>query len=288
MQPRIFTSTLLVAALLATGCSRDAHLVVNNEGSDTMLEVALAWCEEFSAVRPDIMVAVNGGGSGRGIAALINGTVDLANSSREMAKKEREAAAKRGAEPREFVVGFDAIGVYVHKDNPIESITIDQLEAIYADGGAVTKWSQIGVTMPPGARDEILVVSRQNNSGTYEYFKEAVLHKKDFRLGTYDLNGSKDVVELVSNTIASIGYCGIAYATPDVKLVPVAKAAGEPPVAPTIENTIDKSYPIARPLFMYTAGDPQGPVKAYLDWILSDEGQGVLQRAGYPPVRKLQ
>ncbi|MEY4672385.1 MAG: Phosphate-binding protein PstS precursor [Planctomycetota bacterium] len=287
MPIRPFTLALLAACLGTLGCSRDNHLVVNNEGSDTMLEVALAWCEQFSAVRPDIMVAVNGGGSGRGIAALINGTVDLANSSREMAKKEREAAAKRGAEPREFVVGFDAIGVYVHKDNPIESITIDQLEGIYADGGKVTRWSELGVKLPPGARDEILVVSRQNNSGTYEYFKEAVLHKKDFRLGTYDLNGSKDVVELVANTPSAIGYCGIAYATPEVKLVPVAKAAGERPVAATIENTIDKTYPIARPLFMYTSGEPQGPVKAYLDWILSDDGQRVLQRAGYPPVRKL-
>ena len=171
---------------------------IKNKGSDTLVTVAQAWAEEYSKVGGGTVVSVTGGGSGTGINAMINGTVDIANASRKMKESEFQTARAAGIEPVEHIVGFDALAVYVHKDNPIESITIEQLADIYGENGKVTKWSEIGVDM--GDNDEIVRVSRQNNSGTYVYFQEAVLGRnRDFRLGSRDMHGSKDVVELVEN-----------------------------------------------------------------------------------------
>lgn len=283
-------AAVLTAALAGSACSRSAgppKTVIQNTGSDTMVNLAQAWAEEYAKVDPAVSVEVSGGGSGTGIAALINGTVDVANASRTMEPQEIEAAKKNtGKTPREFMVGYDALAVYVHKDNPITEITLPQLAAIYAEGGTVTKWSQMGVTMPAGA-DEIIRVSRQSNSGTYFYFREAVLGKgHDFKLGSRDMHGSKDVVELVSKTPGAIGYSGMGYATPEVKMLPVAKAKGDPAWAPTVENTLNGRYPIARPLYMYTLGEPAGAVRKYLDWVHSEPGQKIVQSSGYVPLPK--
>jgi phosphate transport system substrate-binding protein len=184
-------------------------------------------------------------------------------------------------------VGWDGIAIYVHRDNPVRQITRSQLQAIYSDGGKVTRWSDMGITLPSGD-DEIVVISRQSNSGTYEYFREAVLGKEiNFRLGTRDMNGSKDVVDLCSKVTSSIGYSGLSYATAEVRMVPVVNEKTEQPVMPTIDSVLDRSYPISRPLFMYTIGEPSGPTADYLQWILSDDGQRVLLKRGYPPLRKL-
>jgi phosphate transport system substrate-binding protein len=236
-------------------------------------------------VQPAVSVEVSGGGSGTGIAALENGTVDIANASRSIEPQEVAAAMKNtGKAPREFMVGYDALAVYVSKSNPLEEITFAQLAEIYAEGGKVTKWSEIGVQMPAGA-DEIIRISRQSNSGTYAYFREAVLGKgRDFKLGSRDMQGSKDVVELVSKTPTSIGYSGMGYATTDVKMLRVAKKAGDQPYAPTVENTLNHTYPIARPLFMYTLGEPTGAVKTYLDWVHSETGQEIVRKTGYVPL----
>jgi phosphate transport system substrate-binding protein len=218
---------------------------------------------------------------------MINGTVDIANASRSMKGKELDMAKANGVDPIEFTVGYDALAVYVHKDNPITSITIEQLKSIYGEGGAVEKWSDLGITMPESAKDKIIRVSRQNNSGTYVYFREAVLGKTgNYKLGSLDMHGSKDVVDLVEKTPGAIGYSGLAYATDHLKVVPVAKGDGAP-VVPTVESAIDRSYPIARPLFMYTAGQPTGATKEYMDWILSDVGQQIILKKGYAPVRAL-
>jgi phosphate transport system substrate-binding protein len=250
-----------------------------------MVNLAQAWAEEYATVAPAVSVEVSGGGSGTGIAALIEGTVDIANSSRRLEPQEIEQAKKHtGKEPREFTVGFDALAVYVHKRNPLDEITLEKLAEIYGEGGKVSKWSQLGVFMPEGA-DEIIRVSRQSNSGTYFYFREAILGKgRDFKLGSRDMQGSKDVVELISNTPGAIGYSGMGYATSEVKQLRIARKPGEPSYAPTVKNTLDHTYPIARPLFMYTLGEPAGAVKMYLDWVRSQAGQKIVTESGYVPL----
>jgi phosphate transport system substrate-binding protein len=255
---------------------------IKNKGSDTLVTVAQAWAEEYSKVAGGTVVTVTGGGSGTGINAMINGTVDIANASRKMKPSEFDTARAAGIEPVEHIVGFDALAVYVHKDNPIESITIEQLADIYGENGKVTKWSEIGVDM--GDNDEIVRVSRQNNSGTYVYFRNTVLGKQGkYKLASLDLHGSKDVVELVEKTAGAIGYSGLAYANEHVKLVPVAMN-GNAAVTPSVETAVDGTYPIARPLMMYTNGEPTGAIKEYMDWILSSTGQAIIKNKGYAPV----
>lgn len=262
-----------------------ADNVIQNKGSDTLVNVAQAWAEEYQKVNPDISVAVTGGGSGTGIAALINGTVDLANASRKIKRKEKKLAEENGQHPVMHIVGYDALAVFLHHDNPLDSLTIDQLADIYGEGGKLTTWDQLGVQVPGCAGQEIIRISRQNNSGTYAYFRKAVLKRKDFKAGSRDMHGSKDVVDIVEKTPCTIGYSGLAYATDHVKMACIAKKEGEQCVRPTVETASDNSYPIARPLLMYTNGEPQGEIKKYLDWILSDEGQCIILQKGYAPVR---
>ncbi len=255
------------------------------KGSDTMVNVAQAWAEEYRNVAPDVEVEVSGGGSGVGIAALEKGTIDIANASREMKPEEIEKTKQNtGQEPKEFTVGYDGVAIYVNKDNPIEEITLEDLAAIFVENGTTTNWSQLGVSIPGVSDDEIVRVSRQSSSGTYEFFREHVLQKHDFKLGSRDMNGSKEVVELIASTKTAIGYSGMGYATDGVKMLHVANAKGEPAVAPTVENTMNKSYPLARSLHLYTLGEPQGALKAYIEWILSPAGQKLLQDSGYVPL----
>ena len=227
--------------------------------------------------------STEGGGSGQGIAALINGACDLANCSRSFEEKEiADLKAKRQLEPREFLVGLDALCVLVHKNNPLEEISIEELGEMYRADGKVTKWSDIGVTIPGAKGDEIIRVSRQNNSGTYQYFKETVVGKaNEFKLGSVDMNGSKDVIELIARTPNAIGYSGMGYITPEVKALKISRKKGEPAGAPSIETTLDKTYPISRPLLMYTAGEPAPHVKKYIDWVMSEPGQKIVAETGY-------
>jgi len=175
--------------------------------------------------------------------------------------------------------------VYVHKDNPLEQLSLEELGEIYREGGATNKWSALGVKIPGAEKDEIVRVSRQNNSGTYQYFREAVVgKKKDFKAGSLDMNGSKDVVELVAKTPGAIGYSGLGYATPAVKILKVSKAKGGAPILPSIPTVHDKSYPLARPLFMYTPGEPTPAAGKYLAWVMSPAGQEILKKSGYIPL----
>ena len=275
---------LAAALVVACGGGGGSRSVIQNKGSDTLVNVAQAWAEEYAALRPGTAVAVTGGGSGTGIAAMINGTVDIANSSRKMKDSEIELARGNGNEPIEFVVGYDALAVFVHPDNPLDEISLEQLAALYGEGGDIDTWSQYGVEVPGCGSDEIVRVSRQNNSGTYVYFREAVLgDRRDFRLGSRDMHGSKDVVDLVENTPCAIGYSGLAYATDHVKMPCVRTGEDGDCVSPSVETAIDGSYPIARPLFMYTAGEPEGAIGEYIDWVLSDEGQCIIYDKGYAP-----
>jgi phosphate transport system substrate-binding protein len=283
---------IIALALLAAGLSAtlavQARTLIQNKGSDTLVNVAQAWAEAYPEVNPEVAVAVSGGGSGTGIAAMINGTVDIANASRKMKAKEIKSAEANGQHPVEHVVGFDALAVFINKNNPITTLSIEQLRNIYGRDPKFTKWSDLGVKVPGCDSDEIVVASRQNNSGTYAYFKETVLGKKGkYRTGTLDMHGSKEVVDLVENTACAIGYSGLAYATEHVKKVCIATETGGPCIEPTVATASDHSYPIARPLFMYTNGEPKGAIKEYLDWILSDAGQCILLKKGYAPVRDI-
>ena len=291
--------TLLLAfitSLSSSGCgSKDnansgageqtaSSQTIQVEGSDTMVNLAQAWSEKYQDENSDITIEVSGGGSGVGISSLIQGLADMANASRKMKDKEKARAENElGVAPAEYIVGQDALAVYVHKDNPLEEITLEQLEAIYADGGNISKWSELGVTVPGGA-DEIVRVSRQNNSGTYAYFREAVLQDNDFKLGSIDLSGSSDVVSMVEKTVSSIGYSGMGYATDNVKMLKIKKTDDSDAVAPKAENVINGTYPIARPLLIYTAGEPEGALKTYLDWIMGENGQAIISEMGYVPV----
>ena len=201
---------LTVVALVACGRPNDGtgsggRALIQNKGSDTLVNVAQAWAENYKDVHSDVAVAVTGGGSGTGISSLINGTVDIANSSRKMKDKELEMARANGVEPVEFIVGFDALAVYVHRDNPRDSFTLVELAEIYGEDGATEEWKQLDMDIPGCNSSEIVRVSRQNNSGTYVYFKEAVLGKgRDYKLGSRDMPGSKDVVDLVAHTPCAI------------------------------------------------------------------------------------
>jgi phosphate transport system substrate-binding protein len=281
--------TLVFLLVLATGCSRDGNksgrTVIQNKGSDTIVNVAQAWAEAYREVSPDVAVAVTGGGSGTGIASVINGTVDIANSSRQMKEEEIDLAKKNGQNPQEYVVGFDALAIFVHPTNPLKDVSIAQLRDIYGESGTAVKWTDIGITVPGCKDQEIVRVSRQNNSGTYQYFQESVLGEgNDFKLGSRDMHGSKDVVDLVAHTVCAIGYSGLAYANDEVAM-PCVTVDGGACVAPSIETAVSGEYPIARPLFMYTANPPVGEIKNYMDWVLGDAGQCLILNKGYAPAR---
>jgi len=294
MRLRLYLLTALgVPWAVCCGCGgfgdgvRDtAKSIVRNEGSDTMVNIAQAWAEQYHKEHPNVSVQVLGGGSGVGIASLIDGNCDLANTSRKMEDKEiRRAKDKRGVEPHEVIVGYDALAIYVHKDNPLDSISIEELAEIYGEYGTITKWSQLGAPLGAIDHDKIIRVSRQNSSGTYAYFRKVVLGKgRDMELGSIDQCGSKDVVALVSRTPSSIGYSGMGYSIPEVKMLKVSKRRGEPGVAPTVENARNHTYPITRPLQIYVLGEPAGAAREYLDWILSPEGQAVVLALGYVPL----
>jgi len=276
----VVTALTVSASLSGCGGGQDRQ-VIQNKGSDTLVNVAQAWAEAYQLVDPTTVVAVSGGGSGTGIAALINGTVDIANTSRAMKDKEVQMATDAGHEPVQHIVGYDALVVYLHADNPLSAISIEQLAEIYGDGGGYTNWTDLGVEVP-GCKDQtMVVVSRQNNSGTYAYFRKTILGKGDFRLGTRDMHGSKDVVDLVENTPCAIGYSGLAYATDHLKLACISQETGGECTSPSVATASDGSYPIARPLFMYTSGEPSGYVGEYLNWIKSDAGQCIILAKGY-------
>ncbi len=279
-------SIVLLAALsFSTGCGQreTRGVVIKNRGSDTLVQVAQAWAEEYKTANPDVTVQVSGGGSGTGITALINGTVDVANSSRAIKAKEREQIAEKfgDAAVNEYIVGFDGIAVYTNVKNPMTEISISQLNGIYAEGGAIDSWDQV-VDGFPG---EIQRASRQNNSGTYVFFREAVCGKSgEFKQGANSLSGSKEVVEFVTTTPKAIGYSGMGYKTEEVNWLAVSTEDGGQVYEPTPENVLSKNYPIARPLFLYTVGEETPEVKAYIEWIMASEGQRIVAEQKFVPV----
>lgn len=284
---KVMLGLLALVLVACGGGERVSRTLIQNKGSDTLVNVAQAWAEAYAQINPSVAVAVTGGGSGTGIAALIGGSVDIASSSRSMKEEEFEMANERGVVPNELIVGYDALAIYIHPDNPIDEFTLDQLADIYGENGTAESWSQLGITVPGCSSDEIVRVSRQNSSGTYVYFQEAILGESDLRLGSRDMAGSSEVVDLVEKTACAIGYSGLAYATEEVKVPCLMTEDGGNCIAPSTTSAVDGTYPIARPLFMYTNGQPEGVTKDYIDWILSDEGQCIILNKGYAPVRSL-
>jgi len=270
----------------SSGCTSQNENAIRVTGSDTMVNLVQAWAEAFGETHPDVSVQIRGGGSGVGIASLCAGKIQIATSSRPMKPKELDAArANTGRSPEEIIVGSDALAIYANMQNPIKSISLDELAEVYGEGGKITTWKQLGVDNPACSDDQIIRVSRQNSSGTYAYFRERVLGKKrEYKQGATAQSGSSDVVALVSRTPCAIGYSGMGYSSDDVKVLPVAVKQGEPPVEPSIENAQNGTYPIARPLYLYTLGEPTGAVAEFIQWILSDEGQRIVEKKGYVPL----
>jgi phosphate transport system substrate-binding protein len=287
-------AVLAVAGALAvatvSGCSNQNENAIKITGSDTMVNLAQAWAEGFRGDHPDISLQIKGGGSGMGIAALCAGKIQIATASRPMKPKELELAEKNtGKPPREFIVGRDALAIYVNRGNPIESISLEELAEIYGEGGEITKWKDLGVDNPLCTDGEIIRVSRQNSSGTYAYFREHVLgEKREYKQGAMSQSGSSDIVALISKTPCAIGYSGMGYNEDDVKVLKVSAKKGGPAVEPSLASALDGSYPISRPLYLYTLGEPSGAVNEFIRWIQSNEGQTIVERNGYVPVNEKQ
>lgn len=265
-----------------TGTEDGAAQAIENKGSDTLVNLALAWAETYMDQHPEVRISVTGGGSGTGIAALINGTVDIANASRQMKLEEVEAAEANGTTPVEFVVARDAIAVVVHPSNSVERLTFQQIADIYT--GKITNWEEVG-----GDDRPIVLLSRESNSGTYVYFLENVVREGRgdsdalFSPGTLLMPSSEGITAEVTENPNAIGYDGLGYVTPEQKMVAVSEDPGGPFVLPSVATVNDGSYPIARPLFMYTAGGPKGLIATYLDWIRGD-GQRLVPELGFVPL----
>jgi phosphate transport system substrate-binding protein len=267
-----------------TNSQSEKRIYIENKGSDTIVNLALAWAEQYQKLHPEVNISVTGGGTGTGIAALINKTVDIANASRQIKPEEIIAANDNGVEPVEFVISRDAIAVVVNLENPVNELTIQQISDIYS--GKINNWSEVG-----GEDRPIVRLSRETNSGTHVYFLENVLRlgKKDnktfFSADTLLLPSSQGITTETSQNPNAIGYDGLGYVTPDLKVIAVAKEPGGPYVIPSAETVNQGIYPIARDLYMYTSGQPNGEIKAYLDWIRSTEGQKIVDDLGFVPIK---
>jgi phosphate transport system substrate-binding protein len=282
----------LILALALAGCGSDAgadgapaapSATIENKGSDTMVNLALAWAEAYQAEHPTVRISVTGGGSGTGIASLINGTVDLANASRAIKEEERQEAEANGVTPVELVVARDAIAIIVNPANPVDELTIGQLSDIYS--GRINNWAEVG-----GEDRPIVRLSRETNSGTHVYFLEEVLRRGDpddatlFSPTTLLLPSSEGIGAEIRQNPNAIGYDGLGYVTPDMKVVAVALTPEGPFTLPSAETVNGGTYPIARDLYVYTDGEPQGDLADYLEWILGPEGQAIVTELGFVPI----
>ncbi len=256
---------------------------IENKGSDTIVNLALAWAERYQTVQPTVRISVTGGGSGTGIASLINDTVDIANASRRIKEEEIADAEANGIMPVEYVIARDAIAIIVNHENPVNALTLPQISAIYS--GKIQNWAEVG-----GDDRPIVRLSRETNSGTHVYFLENVLrlgNKEDktlFSTDTLLLPSSEGITAEIKQNPNAIGYDGLGYVTDEVKVVAVAVDATSRFVFPSAETVNDGEYPIARDLYMYTAGEPAGAIKEYLDWILSPEAQLIVKELGFVPL----
>jgi phosphate transport system substrate-binding protein len=293
MNRRISLTIFIFVLLFSTSCgpassstetaSDSSAAYIENKGSDTIVNLALAWAERYQTVHPEVRISVTGGGSGTGIASLINGTVDVANASRKIKDEEMADAQANGIEPIEHTIARDAIAVIVNPQNPVTELTLQQIADIYS--GKFSNWSEVG-----GEDRPIVRLSRETNSGTHVYFLETVLRlgnsddKTLFSTDTLLLPSSEGIIAEVRQNPNAIGYDGLGYVPKDLKMIAIAEEDGGAYVLPSIPTVNDKTYPIARDLYMYTDGEPTGVIKDYLDWILSPEAQEIVAELGFVPV----
>ena len=293
MNRKLLLVTTLIALLFLSSCGTDSSSAaasdsqaayIENKGSDTIVNLALAWAEKYQGDHPNVRISVTGGGSGTGIASLINGTVDIANASRQIKQEEIDQAEANGIEPLEHIIARDAIAVIVNPENPVNELTLKQISDIYS--GKIINWKEVG-----GDDRPIVRLSRETNSGTHVYFLETVLRlssKEDktlFSMDTLLLPSSEGIIAEVRQNPNAIGYDGLGYVPKDLKMIAIAETEGGAYVLPSIPTVNDKTYPIARDLYMYTNGQPEGLLKEYLDWIMSPEAQQIVAELGFVPVK---
>lgn len=285
----LLVTVIVLTALVTAGCGRrsgGSGGTLQVRGSNTMLQLGEAWAEEYNAISAT-KVSVSGEGSGVGVSALINGTTDIAETSREMTPDEINQAKARGIEPVETIVAWDGLAIVVNPDNPVRQLTLEQIRSIFL--GEIRNWHELG-----GPNEEIVVTTRDTSSGTHQYFKEHILRrgdskgKEEFPKSALTMTSSQTAVQTVAQDKGAIAYVGLGYVSPRVAEVAVATSNGEPYIKATIETVMDRSYPISRALYFYTAGQPEGEVKDYVDFVLSDKGQQLVVREDFVPVRKVE
>ncbi len=287
---------LVISVFVICGCSQsegtnlsgdiseETSTYIENKGSDTMVNLALAWAELYQELYPEIRISVTGGGSGTGIASLTNGTVDLANASRQIKAEEKELAIENGFEPYEYIVAKDAIAVIVNTSNSVDRLTLQQISQIYK--GEITNWLEVG-----GDDHPIVCLSRETNSGTHVYFLETVIRlgnkddKDIFSADTLLLPSSEGIISEVRDNPNAIGYDGLGYVTDEVKMVSIAKDNNSPYIVPSADTVVAGIYPIARDLYIYSKGKPQGTILEYLNWISSPVAQEIVSELGFVPIQ---
>lgn len=273
---------LVWLALLACGPPRD---VLQVKGSDTMVNLMVRLSEGYASDTSRPVIAVSGGGTGTGVAALVDGTTDFAAASREIKAREVATAESNGRSPTPTVIAYDGLAIYVNVDNPIAALSFEDLACIYGRDGGCERWSDLGVALSCQGSDEIVLVSRHNNSGTTEYFREMVLGKQGHFGATMSQSGTQQVVDVVGTVPCAIGFGGMGYQTPKTRLVCLSKGRGEACETPTRETVAAGRYPFSRPLFIYTDGEPTAARGDFLRWVLAPEGQKIVLDAGFVPVK---
>lgn len=285
---------LLLITLAMTACQSQANgepaagaanagAYIQNKGSDTIVNLGLAWAERYQNQHPEVSISVTGGGTGTGMTGLINGTVDIASASRSISKEEIASAQAAGFEPEEFVIARDAIAVIVHPDNPVQQLTLNQVSRIFR--GEINNWIEVG-----GEDRPVVRVSRETNSGTHVYFLEAVIRLGDsedhtiFSADTLLLPSSEGIISEVADNPNAIGYDGLGYVTPHVKVLAIAAEDDQDYVLPSAETVNTGQYPISRELFMYTHREKSAAIQAYMEWILSTEAQEIVTELGFVPI----
>ncbi|MBS3986006.1 MAG: PstS family phosphate ABC transporter substrate-binding protein [Selenomonadales bacterium] len=275
MKKLLLVVLAFAVALVAIGCQRE-KTVIDVNGSDTMVNMGAALAEEFMKANRNVEVVVSGGGSGTGIAALIDGKADIAQSSRDIRESERTKAQARGT-LHEIIVAWDGLAIAVHPSNPVKELTMGQLAAIYK--GEITNWKQVG-----GNDAAIVLLSRDTTSGTHVFFKEFVLDKAEFAPATMMMPSTEAIVQELAQNQNAIGYIGLGYVRPTVSILGIKADEASPAVVASIEAVLDRSYTLARPLFFYVIGDITGDLKKFIDFVVGADGQKIVRDLGFVPV----
>jgi len=267
---------ILASVLLASVCT--GSFAQKIKGSDTVLPLSQKEAESFMKANPGQTVTVTGGGSGVGISALMEGTTDIAQSSRKIKFDEKQKLQESGKNVKEVIIAYDALAVVVHPDNKVTNLTREQLEGIFT--GKIKNWKEVG-----GEDLKIVPYSRETSSGTYEFFKESVLRNKNYMNGIMSMPATGSIIQSISQTKGAIGYVGLAYLNKDVKAVHVSYDKGNTFTEPSVENAKNETYPIVRPLYFYYVTGSEKTVKPYIDYVLSAEGQKIVSDIGFITVK---